>query len=38
MNITEAYLQKSSEIIETVKNQQEQIREAAHLFAQTILA
>jgi uncharacterized phosphosugar-binding protein len=38
MNITEAYLQKSAEIIETVKNQQEQIREAAQLFAQTILA
>ena len=38
MNITETYLQKSSEIIETVKDQQEQIRQAAKLFAGTILA
>ncbi len=38
MNITETYLQKSAEILETVRSQQTQIREAAQLFAQTILA
>jgi uncharacterized phosphosugar-binding protein len=38
MNITETYLQKSAEILETVKSQQTQIRQAAQLFAQTILA
>lgn len=38
MNITEAYLEKCLEIQETVKNQQEQIRQAAKLFAETILA
>ncbi|MGV8093021.1 MAG: sugar isomerase domain-containing protein [Mangrovibacterium sp.] len=38
MNITETYLQKSAEILETVKSQQIQIRQAAQLFAQTILA
>jgi uncharacterized phosphosugar-binding protein len=38
MNITEDFLQKSAEILETVKKQQAQIREAAQLFAETILA
>ena len=38
MNIIEKYLQKCSEIVETVKAQQPQIREAAQLFARTILA
>ncbi|NJK93699.1 MAG: SIS domain-containing protein [Bacteroidetes bacterium] len=38
MNITEAYIQKSAEILETVRSQQNQIREAARLFAETILA
>jgi uncharacterized phosphosugar-binding protein len=38
MNITEIYLQKSAEILETVKSQQIQIRQAAQLFAKTILA
>lgn len=38
MNVTEAYLQKSAEIVEVVSNQQDKIREAAQLFAQTILA
>jgi len=38
MNITETYLQKSTEIIETVKAQQTQIRQAAQMFAKTILA
>jgi uncharacterized phosphosugar-binding protein len=38
MNISESYIQKSAEIIETVKAQQEQIRQAAQLFAETILA
>ncbi|HEY3371480.1 MAG TPA: sugar isomerase domain-containing protein [Prolixibacteraceae bacterium] len=38
MNITEAYLQKCNEIMESVKAQQAQIRQAAQLFAQTILA
>lgn len=38
MNITETYLQKSTEILETVKAQQTQIRQAAQLFAETILA
>lgn len=37
MNITETYLQKSAEILEIVKAQQTQIRQAAQLFAQTIL-
>ncbi|MFW6289487.1 MAG: sugar isomerase domain-containing protein [Mariniphaga sp.] len=38
MNITEAFLQKSAEILETVKKQQGLIREAAQMFAETILA
>jgi len=38
MNITETYLQKSAEILETVKAQQPQIRQAAQMFAETILA
>ena len=38
MNITETYLQKSAEILEIVKAQQTQIRQAAQLFAETILA
>jgi len=38
MNISEYYLQRCLEIMETVKAQQEQIRQAAQLFAQTILA
>lgn len=38
MNITEAYLLECSRIIETVKAQQGQIRQAAQLFAATILA
>ncbi len=38
MNITETYLQKCDGIIETVKAQQIQIRKAAQLFAETILA
>jgi len=38
MNITEAYLAKSTEIFETVKSQQSQIRQAAQLFAETILS
>lgn len=37
MNITEKYLQKSIEIIDTVEKQQDKIREAAQLFAKTIL-
>lgn len=38
MNITETYLQKCSGIVETVNAQQSQIRQAAKLFANTILA
>ena len=38
MNITETYIQKSAEILETVKAQQPLIRQAAMLFAETILA
>lgn len=38
MTITESYLQKCTQIIETVNAQQPQIRQAAQLFAQTILA
>lgn len=38
MNITETYLQKASAILKTVELQQKQIREAAHLFSETILA
>lgn len=38
MNITETYLQKCTEITETVKSQRTQIRHAAQLFADTILA
>jgi uncharacterized phosphosugar-binding protein len=38
MNFTESYLQKSAEIMEKVKAQQAQIRKAAQLFAETILA
>lgn len=38
MNITEEYLLKSVELLETVKKQQSQIRKAAQLFAETILA
>jgi uncharacterized phosphosugar-binding protein len=37
MNITEDFLQKSAEILETVKNQQSQIRQAAEMFAGTIM-
>jgi uncharacterized phosphosugar-binding protein len=37
MNITENFLQKSAEILETVKEQQSQIRQAAQMFAETIL-
>jgi uncharacterized phosphosugar-binding protein len=38
MNITETYLQKCTGIVETVNAQQTQIRQAAKLFADTILA
>lgn len=38
MNITEAYLQKCTQITATVNAQQPQIRQAAQLFAQTILS
>jgi uncharacterized phosphosugar-binding protein len=38
MNITENYLQKCTEILATVKAQQFQIRKAAQMFAETILA
>lgn len=38
MNITETYLQKCTGIIEAVNAQQTQIRQAAKLFADTILA
>ncbi len=38
MNITETYLQKSIEILEIVKSQQTKIRQAAQMFAGTILA
>ena len=38
MNITDTYLQKCTEIVETVRAQQTQIREAAQMFAETILA
>ncbi len=38
MNITETYLEKCLEIQETVKTQQSQIRQAAQIFADTILA
>jgi uncharacterized phosphosugar-binding protein len=38
MNITETYLQKSAEILETVKSQQNAIRQAAQLFSHSILA
>lgn len=38
MNITETYLQKCTEILSKVNAQQPQIRQAAQLFAQTILA
>lgn len=38
MNITELYLQKCAGIIETVEAQQDQIRQAARLFADSILA
>jgi uncharacterized phosphosugar-binding protein len=37
MNITELYLQKCTGIIETVEAQQDQIRQAARLFADSIL-
>lgn len=37
MNITEDFLQKSADILETVKKQQLQVRQAAEMFAQTIL-
>jgi uncharacterized phosphosugar-binding protein len=37
MNITEDFLQKSAEILETVKKQQSQIRQAAEMFAGTIM-
>lgn len=38
MNITENYLQKCVEILGTVKAQQKEIRQAAQMFAETILA
>lgn len=38
MSITENFLKKSAEILETVTKQQSQIRQAAQLFAETILA
>lgn len=38
MNITETYMQKCAEILEIVKAQQTKIRQAAQLFAGTILA
>ena len=38
MNVTELYLEKCSAIIETVKAQQQQIRQAAQWFAESILA
>lgn len=38
MNITETYLERSSEIVETVKLQQAKIRQAAQLFSKSILA
>ncbi|MEP7144085.1 MAG: SIS domain-containing protein [Ferruginibacter sp.] len=38
MNITESYLQKCSEIIEKIKAQQQQIRQTAQWFAESILA
>jgi uncharacterized phosphosugar-binding protein len=38
MNITEAYLEKSSAIIQRVNEQQSQIRQAAKIFADTILS
>ena len=38
MNITETYLQKCSDIIEKVRAQQEQIRQVARWFADTILS
>ncbi|NQU88088.1 MAG: SIS domain-containing protein [Mariniphaga sp.] len=37
MNLIEKYLQKCTEIIETVKAQQKQITQAAQIFANTIL-
>jgi uncharacterized phosphosugar-binding protein len=38
MNITETYLQKCSEMVATVNAQQQKIRQAAQMFAETILA
>jgi uncharacterized phosphosugar-binding protein len=38
MNVTELYLEKCSSIIEKVKAQQQQIKEAAQWFAESILA
>jgi uncharacterized phosphosugar-binding protein len=38
MSITASYLQKSAEILDMVKAQQVQIRQAAELFAETIMA
>jgi uncharacterized phosphosugar-binding protein len=38
MNITETYIEKCRQIADTVVQQQEQIRQAAHWFAQSILA
>jgi uncharacterized phosphosugar-binding protein len=37
MNITEDFLQKSADILETVRKQQSQIRQAAEMFSGTIL-
>ena len=37
MNITEDFFQKSADILETVRKQQSQIRQAAEMFAATIL-
>lgn len=38
MNITETYLQKTEQIVNTIKSQQVQIRKAAQWFADSILA
>src|SRR5690554_3022968 len=38
MNITETYLEKSAEIVRKIGTQQEQIRQAAQIFADSILA
>ena len=38
MSLTETYLQKCSEIIDKVRAQQQQIRQTAQWFAESILA